>query len=400
MKSNKTKKNHKKNGNKTHKVTNRNFILLKNETPQHIDKLSSIVDSSLRAQGQGHGIRDLTNLQSYAPTINKFLVPLQTLPRENITSCNYRKAFLLKEPLKISLPNKEGECVPYDNALAKEFLLKKLSANKHIHPTKIIPPVQALGNCWFNTMFVTFFVSDKGRKFFHFFRSLMIEGKQANGRTIEPVGLRDAFALLNFAVECCLTGSEYAYKLDTNHIIKKIYSTISQEHYHYIVDADVASNPVGYYMNIIHYLNNNSLQIAYLKNIMDWRRDTMNYVETIEHLPHLIILEIYDGPNETAGTSGKIKDKPLSFQVKGATYKLDSCVIRDTEQIHFCSLLTSEGREYAYDGMSYHRLSPFSWKKKINKSVKWSFQGSKNVDGNLVKWSFKHGYQLLFYYRV
>jgi hypothetical protein len=66
-------------------------------------------------------------------------------------------------------------CVPYYEPKAVKFLLKNLSANKHIKIDKIIPPIQSQSNCWFNTMFVTLFVSDKGRKFFHFFRQLMIE---------------------------------------------------------------------------------------------------------------------------------------------------------------------------------------------------------------------------------
>jgi hypothetical protein len=43
-------------------------------------------------------------------------------------------------------------------------------------------------------MFVTFFVSDKGRKFFHFLRQLMIEGKQKNGAIIPSKLIR--FALI------------------------------------------------------------------------------------------------------------------------------------------------------------------------------------------------------------
>ena len=75
-------------------------------------------------------------------------------------------------------------------------------------------------------MFVNFFVSDKGRLFFHFFRQLMIEGKQQNNVAI-PVKLRDAFALLNFGVDACLTGNQYAYQLDTNSIIHSLYNIIA-----------------------------------------------------------------------------------------------------------------------------------------------------------------------------
>ena len=54
----------------------------------------------------------------------------------------------------------------------------------------------------------------------------------------------------------------------------------------------------------------------------------------------------------------------------------------------------------AYDGMSYHRLVPLSWKKYINSDFSWGFEGSNNTDGSALKWNFKHGYQMLIYYRV
>ena len=56
-----------------------------------------------------------------------------------------------------------GKCYYYYSPEAKRFLLHNLAANKHIDPKKVIPPIQSHSNCWFNAMFVTFFVSDKGR---------------------------------------------------------------------------------------------------------------------------------------------------------------------------------------------------------------------------------------------
>ena len=117
-------------------------------------------------------------------------------------------------------------------------------------------------------MFVTFFVSDKGRKFFHFFRQLMIEGKLQDGSLI-PKNLRDAFALLNFGVDACLTGNEYAYKLDTNSIIHLIYKNIpksKKKKLPYIVDVNNAGNPIYYYKNIIEYLNNDSIEMLLINN--------------------------------------------------------------------------------------------------------------------------------------
>ena len=61
-------------------------------------------------------------------------------------------------------------------------------------------------------------------------------------------------------------------------------------------------------------------------------------------------------------------------------------------------MLTCEGKEMGYDGMSFHRLVPMKWKKHLNSSTKWSFEGSVD-NGRTLEWSFKHGYQMLIYYR-
>ena len=135
--------------------------------------------------------------KSYAPTINDQLVTLNSIDREDLLDCNINSAFKFKEPLQIGIPGTK-KCFEYYTQEAQDFLLKNLSADKHINPKKIIPPIQSQSNCWFNAMFATFFISDKGRKFFHFLRQLMIEGKQSDGNAI-PEKLRDAFALLNFA---------------------------------------------------------------------------------------------------------------------------------------------------------------------------------------------------------
>ena len=131
-----------------------------------------------------------------------------------------------------------------------------------------------------------------------------------------------------------------------------------------------------------------------------WKDMIIKDIEKEDHLPHFIILEIYDGVNKTSGTSGTTTNKPRSFLIKGAKYSLDSCVIRDTTQQHFCSTLTCETKEMSYDGMSYHRLVPLEWKKYINSDFSWGFEGSNDSDGTPLKWNFTHGYQMLMYYRV
>ena len=400
-------KTHKKHKTRKHY---KHFKRLPNRNARYINEISQIifVNSPVKMPPLADSVSIIEQNKgptSYSPTVNKELVMLQSMERENVHDCNNEKAFELKEPLQIGIPGKifGKTCVPYYDDKAVKFLLKNLSANKHVNPEKIVPPVQSQSNCWFNTMFVTLFVSDKGRKFFHFFRQLMIEGLQSNGESI-PNNLRNGFALLNYAIDACLTGNKYAYILDTNAIIRNIYEVIPDSYKDklpYLTDIGEAGNPMRYYGSLIHYLNNKSIQLLFIKDASEkWKEMILNDLEKEKHLPHFIILEIYDGTNKTSGKSGIVTNKPRSFFVKGGKYSLDSCVIRDISQQHFSSVLTCENDEMAYDGMSYHRLINLSWKKYINSNFSWGFDGSNDSDGTPLKWNFTHGYQMLLYYRV
>ena len=356
-------------------------IKVSNTTPVNIRKISSNMKSS-------------TAISSYSPTINKRLITLKTTDRQDFMSCNMEEAFKFKEPLQIWI---KGKCYYYYTTEAKKFLLRNLSANKHIDPKKVIPPIQSHSNCWFNAMFVTFFVSDKGRKFFHYLRQLMIEGKQKNG-TVIPNNLKNAFALLNFGVEACLTGNEFAYKLNTNAIIQLLYKGIPElykKKYPYIVDIDEAGNPLLYYTSIINYLNNSSIKLLFVRDAnVNWKDTVTELVFKMSYLPHVIVIEIYDE------NAGEINTKQVSFTVEDAKYNLDSSVVRDISKQHFCACVTCEGKEMGYDGASFHRLSPLKWKNKINSNIDWEFEGSNDYDGTTLKWNFIKSYQLLIYYRV
>lgn len=405
-----SKKTHKKSKYIKKNKTRKQFKKLPNKNPRNINEISKIIfvnapDKLPRLADSVSILEKNKSPISYSPTVNKELVMLQSIEREKVYDCNNEKAFELKEPLEIGIPGQifGKNCVPYYDNKAIAFLLKNLSANKHVKPDKIVPPVQSQSNCWFNTMFVTLFVSDKGRKFFHFFRQLMIEGIQSNGQSI-PNNLRNGFALLNYAIDACLTGNKYAYILDTNAIIRNIYNAIPElykKKMPYLIDIDEAGNPMRYYGSLIHYLNNKSIQLLFIKDATEkWKEMILKELEKQKHLPHFIILEVYDGSNKTAGKSGIVTNKPRSFYIKGVKYMLDSSVIRDTTQQHFCATLTCEKKEMAYDGMSYHRLVDLSWKKYINSDFSWGFDGSNNSDGTPLKWNFTHGYQMLLYYRV
>ena len=80
--------------------------------------------------------------RSYSPSVNKRLVTRRSSrSRKPILKCNNYNAFLLKEPIQISVNN---QCYPYNTYIAQQFLLDNLRANKHLNPKKIITPFELL----------------------------------------------------------------------------------------------------------------------------------------------------------------------------------------------------------------------------------------------------------------
>jgi hypothetical protein len=392
---NRTKSNKSNRTNKTRKQSRGRGLFLKTTTPDDIVSLSQQINTDLNS----------INKDSYSPSINNQLVTLKSISRQPLIDCNTNKAFSLKSNQILEI-NIDDKCYPYFSSVAKKFLLKNLSANKHINPKNIITPIQALGNCWFNTMFVTLFVSDKGRKFFHFFRQLMIEGKTSDNNKPIPKNLKNGLALLNYAIDACLTGNEFAYKMDTNTIIKDIYNNIPSKYKDvlpYITNIKEAGNPIRYYGSLIYYLHDKSIQMAFISSCnKTWKTQLLNKLKEYgsqdpkdNYKPHLIILEFFDDESKV------VTNKATKFALPtGAQYKLDSCIIRNTKGHHFSSLLTCEKKEYGYDGMSFHRLVPLSWKKNLNKDFVWQFEGSTDNDDKLLEWNFRSGYQMLVYYRI
>ena len=361
-------------------------IILASRTPEEIYKISKNISKKI-------------DLGSYSPTINKELITLRSIPRKELLDCNIEKAYKLKEPLKIGIKGKiyGKSCYNYNTPQAKHFLLKNLAADKHIEINKIVPPIQSDANCWFNAMFVTFFVSDKGRKFFHFLRQLMIEGKQKDGSVI-PEKLRDAFALLNFAIDACLTGNEYAYVLNTNSVIELIFNSIPDSYknmYPYIYNIHQSGNPIIYYIGIVTYLNNSAIQLLFIRNTNSkWKDKLIESIAQMSYLPHVIVLEIADN------NASEFNKKPVVFKVNDASYRIDSAVVRDISKQHFCTTITCEGKEMSYDGASFKRLVPLEWKHIMNSDISWQFEGTIDEYNMPVEWNFMKSYQMLIYYRI
>lgn len=318
----------------------------------------------------------------YKLSLNKRLVSFRPTNVEPLVVCNLQKAFGYKEKLKYKL----GKCYDYDNPVVEEYLLKRLKNNNVISVSKIIAPKQIDSNCWFNSMFMMFFVSDRGRIFFHYMRQLMIQGKTLD--TIIKQPLRDVFALLNFIVECCLSGNELAQRLNTNKIIEKIYQ-LTKEKNITTFNINEPGNPIYYYQNIIQYLGRNELKVVIL-NSNTWKKDIKNMDP-----PHIIIIEFYDYHDF------KKKDKkPRQFSIGNYVYDLDSASVIDNSREHFCSTITCNGIEFAFDGYSKSRLIPFKWKSKINENIDWGFKDYIYEFENDTLWNFMEGYACLCYYRI
>ena len=193
--------------------------------------------------------------KSFSPRINQKLV--------SYTKKKARKFRVTKKNLlNLNIGSRrKPKFVKYDSKKAQKFLLNNLKSIKQIDCNKVIPPKQIQSNCWFNTFFATFFLSDKGRKFFKFFRQLMIKGETIN-QTHMPKKLKEAFFILNIAIEAAQNNilSNLAYTFNTNLLIKKIYDIINKDGKFgsHIPNVNEAGNPLDYYLTIVNYLNANS----------------------------------------------------------------------------------------------------------------------------------------------
>lgn len=376
---------------------------------------------------------ELIKQKSFSPTVNKRLVSIhKDIIARDIFGCGLDKTLNDKDnsssqtllhkkhsfKIKVGVNPKTNKpiCMSMDSPKAIEIMLNNLKSIGNFNCSLITAPLQVKANCWFNTMFMTFFVSDKGRKFFRFFRQLMIEGKLENGTIISPKSLRYSFLLLNAAIEASynVTGSkevmDLAYSMDTNNIIMNIHKSIPEKkRTDGIKDVNESGNPLSYYKAIIDYLGNNSLKLHKIALYPEVATELFTpttlpswFDSSMKTPVDIIVFEIYDDMEEGPGESQKINNRPLKMiTYKGYEYILDSVVIRDTTGNHFASCLTCNGKEKGFDGASFSRLSDFSWKQYINTDKDWTFEGSNwndKKDDNIL-WNFRNGYQLLFYYR-
>ena len=344
------------------------------------------------------------NMNTYTPFINRSILLSESAVKHSdlVSPKCYEYS-----PNKFSSVSIEGKCVrSYLKIAQKQLLRNMLLLEDNINPQNIISPIQKQTNCWFNTMFMTLFISDKGRKFFRFFRRLMITGKYSKGNTITPTKLRIALSNLNIAIESSLTGKINPVLNNTNNIIEQIYlSQKKTDRHRNLKNREEYGNPFYYYMALINYLKSDNLFIKILG------RESRP-----EQCFHVNLYCLKDSSDMSYDMIVFETDDELSYEAKqrekliynGEGFVLDSCCLRDTSKKHYISFLTIQKKEYVFDGGSHKKLVEFGWKKYIdldleldhelmglstNVGKKWNFKQG-------YQWNFKQGYQYMFYYRV
>ena len=379
-------------------------LVIKDTTPPELLQLSIEVEAELSKNKPV----SVARLKSYSPAINVQLISKNQEDKADIFgTCQILEKygpdmFRTKRLVKPTIWN-GTKCIGYDTKQAQVILLSNLASTKLAPVETIIAPKQYRSNCWFNTMYMILFVSDKGRKFFKFFRQLMIEGKTMRSGLVQnpkiPPRSWKAFALLNLAVEATLSGNHNIMTFDTNTVINEIYRSLPLHEERYPVDR--AGNPLAYYMALMDYLRsgNNVMQMLRMEatrfNHLQQKRTG---VPSSTLFPEMIQANIHSDEKLTVKKRITIKNDKNELQ----TYELDSAALIDTIGRHFCCLITYDKQEYGFDGASFKRLNPFKWKRLINKNQDWTFEGS-IFDHNPQKpilWNFKNEYVQLFYYRV
>ena len=355
-------------------------------------------------------ISNLKKGTSFSPALNRQLIDLKSDESLLLEDCDTLQTAKIPK-IKVPVDGRKV-CVPFTEAIAQQHMLKILAEKKPIDCSKIIAPRQILSNCWFNAMFMVYFVSDKGRKFNKFFRQLMIVGKTLNGEAI-PASIHKVLFKLNMSIEACLNSNTSAKSsintiantLNTNVYIKQIHRLIKDNQ---IRGMNMSGNPMRYYESLISYLGSqNPLYMTVtVSSSNDWFRLVKRKQEAINDIPDVIILELYlDKDNYSMDAASRDIKRKTEFDLeikdeagkkRKILYSLDSAVIRNTEQHHFATTITCNKKEFAFDGMSFSRLVPFSWKNKLNADSDWSFE-YKNTEK--LYFNFASGYQLLFYYR-
>lgn len=367
-------------------------VVLKDTTPKELKDLRKTVTRIGKKKNP-------KKPQSFSPNVNKVIDSLKSISPHleiGLQECPEDKIY-------VRTASGKEKCVGLKSKIAQTYLIDNLLSKKPIDCDKIIAPKQKLSNCWFNSFFMVYFISDKGRKFFRYLRLAMITGKLPNGTTVAPK-LRMPLLILNKYIESALIGRKASHSLatlmDTNVVIRRVARALGKTNLrkYDIAKTKQAGNPLTFYEGLIQYLKSTELVTVTMtvRNMPNKKVSNASIVKILESRPivEYFILERFSEDNNknswTIPKKYKVKKNGETY-----TYVLDSAVLRDTKKQHFSAYITCNGNSFAFDGESFARMTPFEWKKKMNKNIKWRFAEQYETYFN-----FQQAYFMLFYYRI
>jgi hypothetical protein len=380
---------------KTRRGNSKKITVLKDTTPKVMKELRHIVKKMGKKKYPKQP-------ESFSPNVNQIISSLKSI------SPHKELGFDMCDEDQVYIKKGTGKCYGLKSKIAQTYMIDNLLSKKPVDCNAIIAPKQLQGNCWFNAFFMVHFISDKGRKFFRYLRLAMITGKLPNGTQISSE-LRMPLLIMNKYIEASLLGVppnveprvSLATLMDTNKIIRKIARNLGKEKRMElsIVKTNEAANPFDFYNGLITYLKSNPL--AFTKIVVRGADSKQRLVSDIQNLLNnkrnaldFFILERYSEDFNIKSWSIPNKFK-INYKGEEHAYILDSAVLRDTKKEHFSAYITCNGNPFGFDGESFARMTPFDWKKKMNKNTKWRF-----ADKYQTYFNFQRGYYMLFYYRV
>ena len=367
-------------------------VVLKDTTPKELKDLRKTVTKIGKKKNP-------KKPQSFSPNVNKVIDSLKSISPHieiGLEECP-------EDKLYVKTASGKEKCVGLKSKIAQTYMIDNLLSKKPIDCDKIIAPKQKLSNCWFNSFFMVYFISDKGRKFFRYLRLAMITGKLPNGTSVAPK-LRMPLLILNKYIESALIGKNASHSLatlmDTNVVIRRVARALGKSNLkkYDIAKTKQAGNPISFYEGLIQYLKSNELETLTItvRNMPNKKVSNASIVRYLQDRP-LVEYFILDRFSEEYKNNSWTIPQKYKVEKNGETYTyvLDSAVVRDTKKQHFSAYITCNGKSFAFDGESFARMTPFEWKKKLNKNTQWRFAEQYETYFN-----FQQAYFMLFYYRI
>ena len=367
-------------------------VVLKDTTPKELKDLRKTVTKIGKKKNP-------KKPQSFSPNVNKVIDSLKSISPHieiGLEECP-------EDKLYVKTASGKEKCVGLKSKIAQTYMIDNLLSKKPIDCDKIIAPKQKLSNCWFNSFFMVYFISDKGRKFFRYLRLAMITGKLPNGTSVAPK-LRMPLLILNKYIESALIGKNASHSLatlmDTNVVIRRVARALGKSNLkkYDIAKTKQAGNPISFYEGLIQYLKSNELETLTItvRNMPNKKVNNASIVRYLQDRP-LVEYFILDRFSEEYKNNSWTIPQKYKVEKNGETYTyvLDSAVVRDTKKQHFSAYITCNGKSFAFDGESFARMTPFEWKKKLNKNTQWRFAEQYETYFN-----FQQAYFMLFYYRI